>query len=176
MRLRASIPLVWAAVSGCYASRPAFVEPGWGNAPSPAVDQIAEVTRNRVQCTLDRCRHTILILSRDGRASREYSTQGRVDSLFIGHIDSLTFATLASGLIRRRFFTGSEQDAFNPLASDATMTTASILCRRMVHVVDASIPTKPGAYPWLEEERQLQAFVDSVAGAVHWDRCCRRDL
>jgi hypothetical protein len=98
-----------------------------------------------------------------------------MDSLFVGRIDSLAFAALARGLIRWGFFARDADGEFNPLASDATMTSASILCRRKVRVVDASIPTKPGAYPWRDHEDQLQSFVDSIAGAVRWGRCCRID-
>jgi hypothetical protein len=173
MRRSGALTLLWVVTSGCYLSRPAFVEPQWGDAPAPAADQIAEITRDHVQCTLNSCRHTKLILSRDGRASQVYSTREGVDSFFVGQIDSVAFRALAQGFVRLGFFGLSEDDTFNPVASDATMTSASILCRRKVRVVDESIPTKPDAYPWREDDRRVQVLVDSIVGVVHWGRCCR---
>jgi hypothetical protein len=160
--------VVMAVSSSCAPRRPAFVEPGWGDAPPPLPEQIAEITFDRTRCT-DRCRSTRMVLRRDGRAELRHFTGKRQDSLFTADIDSAAFRNLATRLVADGLFQGRGADpgVLEPFATAGTVLSASIICRRFVDQWDERrlAPGSRGA--------GLTAAVDSVTRSLSWGRCCR---
>lgn len=153
---------------GCAPTRPAFVEPSWGDTPPPLPEQIAEITLDRTRCT-DACRSTRMVLRRDGRAELRHLSGKRQDSLFTATIDSTTFHRLATRLVADSLFQGpgSDPGLLEPFATSGTVLSASIICRRFVagwHARDLA----PGSRP-----SRLTGAADSVTRRLSWVRCCR---
>ena len=109
------------------------------------------------------------MLRRDGRASRAFATDKRLDSLFVARIDSVSFAALAGEIAKRGFFLGSDGDgAHEPLTTRSLVMSVATLCRRRASAVFVEIPRAIST-------PQPQSAVDSVAKALSWKRCCERD-
>jgi hypothetical protein len=153
---------------GCAPSRPAFVEPSWGDAPPPLPEQIAEITLDRTRCN-EACQSIRLVLRRNGYAESSYLTGKRQDSLFFATIDSVTFRDLAIGLVVGGLFQGKGADpgVLEPFATSATVVSASILCRRFVEQWDERRVT-PASRP-----ARLTGPIDSVTRRLSWRRCCK---
>ena len=153
----------------CAPHRPPFVEPDWGDAPSPYPVEITEVTREyrhcREQCTFDR-----MVFRRDGTVSRRFSTGTRVDSTLSASIDSTAFIELVVALDRAGLFRpmgGAGEHV--PLAVDSYLISAATLCRRAVATYS------PLSNDWYPGSRAVLA-VERAASGLHWVRCCRGDL
>jgi hypothetical protein len=153
---------------GCARTRPAFVEPSWGDAPPPSPEQIAEITLDRSQCT-GKCRSTRVKLRRDGQAELEYLTSSKSDSLFYASIDSVAFRSLATRLVVDSLFQGKGADpgVLEPFATSGTVVSASILCRRFVGQWDER-RAGPSSRP-----ARITASIDSVIRHLAWRRCCK---
>jgi hypothetical protein len=167
--LRRSVaPLLVASCIGCAPTRPAFVEPSWGDAPPPHPEQIAEITLDRSRCS-EKCRSTRVRLRRDGLAELQYLTSGRGDSLFHADIDSTTFRGLATRLVVDGLFQGkgAEPGVLEPFATSVTVVSASILCRRFVDQWDER-RLSPAS-----REARVIAAIDTVIGHLIWRRCCK---
>jgi hypothetical protein len=153
----------------CAPHRPPFVEPDWGDAPSPYPVEITEVTREyrhcRDQCTFDR-----MVLRRDGTVSRRFLTGTRLDSMLLARIDSTAFIDLVVALDRAGLFRpmdGAGEQV--PLAVDSYLVSAASLCRRAVATYS------PLSSDWYPGSRAVLA-VERAASGLHWVRCCRADL
>ena len=161
--------ILLASSPGCAPSRPAFVEPSWGDAPPPLPEQIAEITFDRTRCS-GSCRSTRIVLRRDGRAELRHLTGKRNDSLFVAVIDSLTFRKLATRLVADDLFEGPGADpgVLEPFATSGTVLSAwIIICRRFVDQWDERRLT-PGS-----RGARLTEALDSVTRRLPWARCCR---
>jgi hypothetical protein len=166
MRL-SSVILLPIIVSACVMSRPIFVEPKWGGAPPPLPSEVTEITWELRTCRSS-CRDEEIVLRRDGRASRTFGNEKRVDSLFLATIDSVTFRGLVGDLVRYGLFAGADDDgSHEPLATSSVVMSVATLCRRRVASLPADVPramTRP----------QPQDVFASVAAKLTWTRCCRR--
>jgi hypothetical protein len=162
------VPLLLASSVGCAPTRPAFVEPSWGDAPPPSPEQIAEITLHRSQCS-GKCRSTQVKLRRDGRAELQYLTSSRSDSLFYASVDSTTFRRLATQLVVDSLFQGKGADpgVLEPFTTSGTVVSASILCRRFVDQWDER-RVEPSSRP-----ARITASIDSVVRHLAWRRCCK---
>ena len=167
--LRCSLAILLLASSvGCAPTRPAFVEPSWGDAPPPHPEQIAEITLDRSRCS-DTCRSTRVKLRRDGRAELQYLTNSRGDSLFYAELDSTTFRGLTTRLVMDGLFQGKGADpgVLEPFATSGTVVSASILCRRFVDQWDER-RLSPAS-----RRARITASIDSVTRHLAWRRCCK---
>jgi len=155
-------PLVLVLVAACVISRPEFIEPKWGEAPPALPHEITEITWE-VRTCLSVCRYDHLILSRSGRAWREFRTGQRVDSMFVAEIDSPAFLRLAKHLIERGFFNGRDEEGeHEPLATKSLVMSVATLCRRRARSAGGEAP--PSA---------LGAAIDSAGRSLKWMPCCR---
>jgi hypothetical protein len=144
------------------------VEPGWGDAPPPLPEQIAEITFDRTRCA-ERCRSTRIVLRRDGKAELTYLTGKQQDSLFHAAVDSATFRALAARRVADSLFFGpcADSGVLEPFATSGTVLSASIICRRFVDQWDERRLT-PGS-----RGARLTSAVDSVTRRLRWEKCCR---
>ena len=167
--MRRSLACTWLVVlASCFASRPPFVEPRWGNAPPPLPFEITEITREHRRCTTN-CTYERIAFRRDGRASREYVTGKRRDSLFVARIDSAAFAHLATSILQAGFFSAPEDDGHQePLASESYVVSAATLCRRRALTIGQA---------WIQSGHYLtvRVAIDSTVRALGWEPCCRID-
>lgn len=152
--------------SACAISRPAFVEPAWGDAPPPYPAEVTEITSEHRVCLKGKCTFERYIFRRDGRAEHSYSTGDRTDSLYYGRIDSLTFVKLVSS-VRGPLFGLYAGDAENhlPLATDSYLFSVATLCRRQV-VTTSTFDWNSNSYaPVLRD-------IILASGLVNWRPCC----
>jgi hypothetical protein len=107
------------------------------------------------------------VLRRDGVATRTFRQGKHGDSLFTARIDSAAFVNLAGEVIRRRFFSGSDEEGFHePLSNQSVLISAATLCRRRVHSVQEPLRSGlKGPFAYMA--------IDSVARTLEWKKCCR---
>jgi hypothetical protein len=153
-------------VSACAISRPAFVEPAWGNAPPPYPSEVTEITSEHRVCLKRKCTFERYTFRRDGTAQHSYATGDRPDSLYLGRIDSLTFEKLASS-VRGPLFGPYPGEADNhlPLATDSYLFSVATLCRRQV-VATSRFDWNSNSYAPVMRDIIL------ASGLVNWHRCC----
>jgi hypothetical protein len=156
-------------LSACAPHRPPFVEPDWGDAPSPYPSEITEVTREYRHCA-EHCSFDRMVFRRDGTVIRRYLTGGHLDSLLSARIDSLAFVELVISLDKAGLFrpmAGAGEHV--PLAVDSYIVSAASLCRRAVTTYS------PLASDWYLGSEAVLA-VERAASGLHWVRCCRPEL
>jgi len=154
---------------GCAPHRPPFVEPDWGDAPSPYPIEITEVTREYRHCR-DQCAFDRIVFRRDGTVSRRFSTGTRLDSTLTARIDSLAFIDLVVALDRAGLFRPMDGAGEHvPLAVDSYLISAASLCRRAVATYS------PLSNDWYPGSRAVLA-VERAASGLHWVRCCRDNV
>lgn len=156
-----------AALMGCAPRRPPFVEPDWGDAPSPYPIEITEVTREYRHCA-DRCTYDRLVLRRDGTVARRFFTATRLDSQVTARIDSMVFIDLVVSLDKAGLFrpmVGAGEQV--PLAVDSYLISAASLCRRAVATYS------PLAGDWYPGSAAVLA-VERATSNLRWSRPGRR--
>ena len=161
--------VVVAGLVACAPRRPPFVEPDWGEAPSPYPVEITEVTREYRHCA-ERCTYDRLVLRRDGTVSRRFSTTTHLDSLLTAQVDSLTFIELVVSLDKAGLFrpmVGAGEQV--PLAVDSYLISAASLCRRAVATYS---PLSGDWYPG----SQAVLAVERATSNLRWNRPNRRVL
>src|SRR6266576_5254976 len=122
-------------LASCVISRPEVVEPKWNDAPPPRTAAITEITWELRTCVKS-CRYEHIVLRRGGRASHEFRTGKRVDSLFLASVDSSAFLALGSLLLERGFFIGRDEEGeHEPLATKSLVMSVATLCRRRARSV-----------------------------------------
>lgn len=160
-----------AAVVGaaaCATSHP-YTEADWGTAPAPYAREVTEITLEHLACPpmASGCSTERLVLRRDGRATREFLTGRRQDSLLAGAVDSAQFVRLADRLTAARFFASDlSGKRHEPLAADSYVATAATLCRRAFRsftLRETAVALPPPA---------VDAIL-ATAALVPWSRCCR---
>jgi hypothetical protein len=151
--------------SGCFAARPLYNEPRWGNAPPPVPAEITEITRDHLVCTRGaRCQSERVVFRRDGLARREFTTGHNSDSLFFANVDSAQFRWLAQQLIAGNLFgEGDDEGHHEPLANESYVISAATLCRRRTVTIGGMILQ-------LGRLSAVRLAIDSVTGAVTWNR------
>jgi hypothetical protein len=159
------LPALALLASACAISRPAFVEPAWGDAPPPYPSEVTEITSEHRVCDKDRCHFERYLFRRDGRAEHTYSTGDRPDSAYFGRIDSLTFVKLANSVRGPLFGDRYESENHEPLAEDSYLFSVASLCRR--HVVAI------GKFGWQADTGpSVMRDIILTSGLVNWHRCC----
>jgi hypothetical protein len=157
----------WLASTACTSPRP-FAEADWGTAPAPYAAEVTEITLEHQVCrpAAAACTTEHLQLRRDGRASREFRTGRRMDSLLTGSVDSSAFADLSARLAATDFFTRSGTGArHEPLATDSYVASVASLCRRAVQ--SFSLRDYGGRAP-----AEAIALIERTGAQVSWARCC----
>jgi hypothetical protein len=150
-------------MSGCAPRRPPFVEPDWGDAPSPYPTEITEITREYRHCA-ERCSFDRIVLRRDGVAIRRFVTVNHVDSVLAARIDSVSFVELVlslnqAGLFRPMVGAGEQV----PLSVDSYLISAASLCRRAVATYS------PLSADWYPGSNAVMA-IERTTSSLHWIR------
>lgn len=155
--------LLATGLAACAPRRPPFVEPDWGDAPSPYPVEITEITREYRHCAA-RCSFDRMVFRRDGTVTRRFFTEDRLDSLLTARIDSLGFIELVTALDRAGLFRpmgGAGEHV--PLAVDSYLISAATLCRRAVATYS---PLSGDWYPG----SQAVLAVERAVSRLHWMR------